>query len=542
MFKINNLINFNNAKKLIKKRLIDTKKRIYIQDSELVKYTGFKPGVKIQCAANTGQVSLKASDEGSITVVKRKRKDYTGSVIDIRNKAVLNALEGYDKICLEIYEDEIILIGLNNSDEITSETTDIEADNLEKGSVVSLNKKKAKVLRIPARQVEVAYNKILARCSGDSEYHQLNFFDFMQGNDEITTQIASNQIKNNVGTIPYSTNKVLEVQKNAIRFNSVCAGAGILDKGFIDTGFEPQWALELEKDMCDTYRHNLGDHIVQGDLSTYDTSIIPDAEVLIGGPPCQDYSNANRVTGKIIDSPKNLLMRSYIKVAKSMKSLKVFVIENVPQLLTKGKKFVDELKETMSDFEITIKKVDSSKYGCAQKRERAIIIGSKIGKIDLPDSILAPVRTVRQALAGIKPDSPNQQDFTKPSPTTVERMSYVPQGGNFLDIPEHLRTRGTHSNLFYRLEWDNVCKTLTNVRKSNIIHPEENRVPSIREVARLTGLFPDKDGKEFEFLGTLANKQQMLANAVPLELSTVIAKTIHKKFKEFYNSNGIVFA
>ena len=97
MFKINNLINFNNAKKLIKKRLIDTKKRIYIQDSELVKYTGFKPGVKIQCAANIGQVSLKASDKGSITVVKRKRKDYTGSVIDIRNKAVLMLLKAMTK-------------------------------------------------------------------------------------------------------------------------------------------------------------------------------------------------------------------------------------------------------------------------------------------------------------------------------------------------------------------------------------------------------------------------------------------------------------
>lgn len=230
-------------------------------------------------------------------------------------------------------------------------------------------------------------------------------------------------------------------------------------------------------------------------------------------------------------------MRSYINVAKSMKSLKVFVIENVPQIVTKGAKFIQELKDSMSDFEITIKKVDASNYGCTQKRERAIIIGSKIGKIELPDSILAPVKTVRQALAGIKSDSPNQQDYSKPSKDTVERMSYVPQGGNYLDIPEHLRKKGVHSNSYYRLEWDNLCKTLPNVRKSQIMHPEENRILSVREVARLSGLFPDKNGKEFEFLGTLANKQQMLANCVPLELSTVIAQTIKKKFEEFYEGN-----
>ena len=224
-----------------------------------------------------------------------------------------------------------------------------------------------------------------------------------------------------------------------------------------------------------------------------------------------------------------------------MKSLKVFVIENVPQIVTKGAKFIQELKDSMSDFEITIKKVDASKYGCAQRRERAIIIGSKIGKIELPDSILAPVRTVRDALKGITPDSPNQQDYSKPSPATVERMSYVPQGGNYLNIPEHLRTKGTHSNLYRRLEWDNTCITLTNVRKSLILHPEDNRIPTIRELARLTGLFPDKNGKEFEFFGSLANMQQMLANAVPLELSTVIAQTIRKQFEKYYG-NKVTFA
>lgn len=515
------------SKEIIKQRVLDTKNnRIYVQDSELVKYTNFKPGVYIQCILDkvAKKLTIKPATEGRMKVARRKRKDYIGSLIDIRREPILNVFSEFDKLNLEIYEDEIIITGI--SDAAVDESTNKVVSFLEKTE-------ERKTLKIPATSIEKRYHNILARCSGD--YHQLDFIEFINRTEETVTQISFDMMKNSGYTgVPYADEKLLNTYKNTVRFNAVCSGAGILDKGFIDAGFKPQWALEIEKDMCDTYKYNLGDHIVQGDLSLYDVSLIPDAEVLIGGIPCQDYSNANRVTGKIIDSPKNLLMRSYIKVAKSMKSLKVFVIENVPQIVTKGAKFIQELKDAMSDFEITIKKVDSSKYGCTQKRERAIIIGSKIGKIELPDSILAPVRTVRQALAGIKPNSPNQQDYTKPNAATVERMSYVPQGGNFRDIPEHLRNKGVHSNSFYRLEWDNLCKTLPNVRKSQIMHPEENRILSIREVARLTGLFPDKDGKEFEFLGSLGNKQQMLANAVPLELSTVIAQTIRKKFEEFY--------
>lgn len=535
----NKLLKLSNniKKKTIKQRILDTKNnRIYLQDSELVKYTHFKPGVHIQYTLDNSdtKLTIKTASEGKVKVAKRQRKNYVGSVIDIRAKHILNAFSGFDKLNLEIYEDEIIITGLDNS------KNNEEANKL--NNVVSFLEKsnQRNVLRIPSTQLEKQYYRVLARCSGD--YHQLDFTDFINRTEQTVEQLSFDMM-NSAGYTgaPYSNEKLQNVYKNKIRFNAVCSGAGLLDAGFIKEGYVPQWALEIEKDMCDTYRHNLGDHIVQGDLSTYDVAKIPDSEVLIGGIPCQDYSNANRITGKIIDSPKNLLMRSFIKVAKSMKSLKVFVIENVPQILTKGAKFVQELKESMSDFEITIKKVDASKYGCAQKRERAIIIGSKIGAINLPDSIIAPVRTVRQALAGIKPDSPNQQDYSKPSPASVERMSYVPQGGNFKDIPEHLRTKGTHSNLFYRLEWDNTCKTLTNVRKSMILHPEENRILTIRELARLNGLFPDKDGKEFEFLGTLANKQQMLANAVPLELSTVIARTIKEKFKEFYG-DSVCFA
>lgn len=212
-----------------------------------------------------------------------------------------------------------------------------------------------------------------------------------------------------------------------------------------------------------------------------------------------------------------------------MPSLDVFVIENVPQLLTKGKQFVEEIKERLSGFEITINKVNSAHYGSAQVRERAIIIGSKIGKIELPKPIVRLYKTVRQAFEGLTDSTPNQLDYSKSGEEVKERMSYVQPGGNFKDIPEHLRGKGVHSNSYKRLEWDKQSITIANPRKSCVMPPEGNRILSVRECARLFDL-PDS----FKFVGTLANKQQMIANAVPLTLATAIAKAVKKAFIDFY--------
>jgi len=211
-----------------------------------------------------------------------------------------------------------------------------------------------------------------------------------------------------------------------------------------------------------------------------------------------------------------------------MKSLKVFVLENVPQLLTKGVKFVKEIKERLSDFQITINKVNSVNFGSAQDRERAIIIGSRIGKIELKKPLITVYKTVRQAFQGLTDKTPNQLDYSKAKNQTLFKMSFVKPGGNFKDIPEGYRGKGCHSNLFHRLEWDKPSITIANVRKSNILHPEENRILSVRECARLFDL-PDT----FNFLGSLSSKQQMIANSVPLKLSRAIAKAIRNAFENF---------
>ncbi|MFC0416920.1 DNA cytosine methyltransferase, partial [Cytobacillus solani] len=179
-------------------------------------------------------------------------------------------------------------------------------------------------------------------------------------------------------------------------------------------------------------------------------------------------------------------------------------------------------------FEITSGVLTATDFGEAQERKRAFIIGSKIGKIDLPKPTHSPDHyvTVRKALEGLHEDVPNQMDFTKPKPSTIERMQTVPEGGNWRDFPDEFKTTSmftgkTHSSVYRRLAWDHPSITIANPRKSNLTHPTENRILSVRECARLFGLKDD-----FIFKGSLSSMQQQVCNAVPVKLARAVARVV----------------
>lgn len=187
----------------------------------------------------------------------------------------------------------------------------------------------------------------------------------------------------------------------------------------------------------------------------------------------------------------------------------------------------------LPDFNITIGVLNSDDYGSAQSRERAYIVGSRIGKIEMPKPTTPKQedkKTVREALKGITENMHNFFDWSKPTAKTIERMEYVPQGGNYENIPVHLRTKGKFSNNFRRLAWNSQSCTIVNVARTIIMHPEKNRVLSVREMARLFGI-PDT----WEFMGTMFEKQQQVANTVVVEVVNAIAKNIKAKFEEEYD-------
>lgn len=511
----------NNVRNAIKKRILNTKNnRIYIQDSELIQ-TVFKPGEKYDfkfIKHDGSMLKIFIDGDGKRIVSKRKRKNYINPVIDIRNRDILDRFKGYSKIEIEIYKNEILVRGIADNKE--------NLLNVSQNNIIRLGSK-SKVnneIVFSKKFINDFYIKNVA-----NGYEQIRFNLFNECNKLETVNIST---KYNVESIENYTNDI----NASLRFVSLFSGIGALDYGFINQKFKPQIAIEIEKDMVKTYNYNLGNYAVQCDLNEYDINKIPDAEILIGGSPCQDLSNSNRRTGKkVLDSPKNKLIRKYIEVAKSMKSLKVFVLENVTQLITKGKQFLEEIINELSDFEITVNKVNSINFGSAQYRERAIIIGSKIGKIKLKEPCIKLYKSVKQAFEGLTDNTPNQLDYSKPKKETLFKMSFVKPGGNFKDIPEEYRGNGCHSNLFKRLEWNKPSITITNPRKSNILHPEENRILSLRECARLFDL-PDN----FKLLGRLSNMQQAIANSVPYNLSRAIAIQIKEAFERQSNKNILI--
>ncbi|WP_198864014.1 DNA cytosine methyltransferase [Bacillus velezensis] len=120
-------------------------------------------------------------------------------------------------------------------------------------------------------------------------------------------------------------------------------------------------------------------------------------------------------------------------------------------------------------------------------------------------------------------------------------MKHVPPGGNWRNIPDHLKTakmlskNGVHSSIFRRLEWDKPSVTITNVRKTLMTHPVLNRTLTVRECARLFSL-PDT----FKFFGKLGSIQQQLANAVPVKLARSVANAVKNRFKEFHTNQKLV--
>ncbi|HZH59429.1 MAG TPA: DNA cytosine methyltransferase [Metabacillus sp.] len=153
--------------------------------------------------------------------------------------------------------------------------------------------------------------------------------------------------------------------------------------------------------------------------------------------------------------------------------------------------------------------MSSAEFGDPQDRKRAFIIGSRLGeKIELPKPSLTKrlFKTVREAFQNLNPFIPNQQDYSKAKPITMERIKHVQQGGNVKDIPEEIRPKGQHSDMYKRLEWDKPSITIVNPRKAMLLHPTENRILSIRECCRLFSL-PDN----FIFKGSLSAMQESIA-------------------------------
>ena len=331
---------------------------------------------------------------------------------------------------------------------------------------------------------------------------------------------------------------------NSPKIISLFSGCGGLDLGFHQEGYETVWANDFDHWACETFKKNIGDVIVEGDIEQidpYDNSSIPDCDIVLGGFPCQDFSMIWKRPG--LDGERGNLYKSFLRVVDAKKP-KVFVAENVKGLLTANNK--KAIKQIVSDFEsiapgykVKVKLYNFADYGVPQLRERILIVGIR-SDIDFDfehpdpthsakDEELLPHVTAGEALANIPDDAKNieQQNL---SPKTVEKLKLISAGGNFTDIPKDhpLYVKGMISHVYRRIHPDEPSKTIIAAGGGGTwgYHYPEPRSLNNRERARLQS-FPD----DFEFVGTMTQVRKQIGNAVPPQGVRELAKTLKKIFE-----------
>lgn len=443
-------------------------------------------------------VNIIYDENGTHTVSKKKCGSKIKPLFDLRGQDIKKLLNKADFLEIEVLEDKIIVHARKKAAICLFKKKEIKLDQV-------LGKEVGQII-IPLKMV-----------SGDT--FPITLDNYIQ--NSLTTDIPDNEIN----IIKKDINRIYDVV-------SLFSGAGLFDKAWLDTKrFHFVYANDFCKDVQETYEYNIGKHFHLEDIRNINISDIPDSDVTIGGVCCQAYSNANRRNITSNDAKqKRLLVEDYARLVKS----KVFVVENVPQILTKEQGlYFEKLCNILSDYHITATVVTDSEVGGYSERKRAIIIGSKIGEIKLPDVKILTPKTVREALNKVDATWYNYNDITKPSESTIKTMSYVPQGGNWQDVPSHIHKFGpaTQSNIYRRLELDKPSITLANFRKAQIIHPIYNRTLSVAEAASIMGL-----EKDFRLFGNLSAKQQMVANGVTQAIGKLVANTVAKALDKYYNN------
>jgi DNA (cytosine-5)-methyltransferase 1 len=352
------------------------------------------------------------------------------------------------------------------------------------------------------------------------------------------------------------------------------AGCGGMTAGFVRQGFRPVLSVEWNLHAAATYAANFGEsHTVWGDIAELPDGKIPRADVVIGGPPCQGFSNLG---SKDVHDPRNKLWQQYLRVVQRARP-KIFVIENVDRFRSSAE-FALLTAETqggmIAGYTLTHGLLLAADYGVAQRRMRTIVIGSRVGPVELPvpthsrnavDGLL-PWRTVRDRISDEQrfPRRPRTTDlpsstaefFGRPVPGVFKsrelhfgrrprelsllRYDAVPPGGGRFDLPDELLPRcwrdkpsGT-TDVMGRMRWDAPSLTIRTEffkpEKGQYLHPQWDPRRPARRVNRVithseAAALQDFD-EDFVWCGSKVEIAKQIGNAVPVGLAEAVARRV----------------
>ena len=346
------------------------------------------------------------------------------------------------------------------------------------------------------------------------------------------------------------------------------AGVGGLSLGFEKQGFEVVLANEYDQSIAESYRENhkqtkmICEDITSIDLPEVFGDFYGNIDVIIGGPPCQGFSQKGQ--RKTIHDERNFLFKYYVKVVELVKP-KYFVMENVPNILTAEKGFFkNEIMELFHSIGYSLEAgiLNASDYGVPQNRRRAVFIGKLNGDApDLPEP-QSEIVTVWDAISDLafleSGEGEDEQEYAKPpqstyqqmlrknsevlynhvvtkhSPLSLERLALIPPNSGKEVLPKEHLTKSIYSGTWTRMRKDEVSVTITTrfdtPSSGKFTHPYLNRAITVREAARIQS-FPD----DFRFVGNKGSQMKQVGNAVPPILAGAIAQVIMNDIKEETN-------
>ena len=331
------------------------------------------------------------------------------------------------------------------------------------------------------------------------------------------------------------------------------AGAGGLSLGLLRAGFDVRYAMDNDPDAVRTYRYNLGSHIECGSvLDIKPEDILSRAglepgmcDLLAGGPPCQGFSQHRRGSD---EDERNELVGWFANAIAKVRP-RAFLLENVPYLAAKrGRAALSDFMRVVQScgYLVHTSIVDASNFGVAQKRHRFIAVGFLPGAgtgYSIPLMSGSGNCNVRDAIGGLPtPCVKNEHpDFANHIASAISelnrlRISFVPEGGGWQDIPRHLQLachtnhKGHgHLDVFGRLTWSGVSQTITahsdSFSRGRYAHPVQDRPLTGRELAALQS-FPSW----FRFVADKKSVARLIGNAVPPKLAEALALSIREEF------------
>lgn len=347
-----------------------------------------------------------------------------------------------------------------------------------------------------------------------------------------------------------------------IRTIDLFAGAGGLSLGFeqVDLGFRPILAVEIDDAAARTYKRHFGGTVETGSVTDFE--VFPEADVIIGGPPCQGFSPLGKNRDDASRAELNELWQQYLRAVRDVQPA-AFIIENVPEF-QKSDQFAALLHQMETDpllkrYKFAYSPLNAADYGAPQRRIRGIFMAIlDAEEVQWPPPVThgpnslndVPYVTVRDAISDLPqyPTASEPELFTgengirqelhlkrNPRSTSLERYKAIPAGGNRFDLarnrPDLLpacwanKPTGT-TDVMGRLWWERPSPTIRTEfykpEKGRYLHPEAHRPITHREAARLQG-FPD----DFIFEGSKIEIARQIGNAVPTALAQAIARHLH---------------